>query len=482
MSQDIDIQSANQNGIAAAEIYDASTLQELWDKVCSILKTQIDLETFELWLKPVKPVSYASQGTENEKKKFILQVPNNIFSDWIKENVSDKIEAVLQQLTMCENTLEILIAQDSETVFKEPKPVYKSTQEPISPSLSIEQFNPKYVFETFIEGEANRFAKAAAEGVSKEPGIRFNPLFIYGDVGLGKTHLMHAIGQAICQNHPSARVLYISSEKFINEFINSLRFERPADFRNKYRSLDCLLIDDIQFLMGKGRSEEEFFFTFNTLFDSRKQIVISSDRPPKEMGTLQERLISRFEWGVVADIQPPDLETRIAILRKKAELERIFVPEDVILFIAGQVKSNIRELEGALIRVVAFSSLTGTPLTVDSARATLKDILKQENVERPITIELIQDIVTKHFNIDVKELKSKKRTDAIAWPRQIAMYLARTLTELSTTEIGEFFGGKDHTTVLHACEKVKIKLAESPFISSLINKIMQEIKNENLEA
>jgi len=245
--------------------------------------------------------------------------------------------------------------------------------------------------------------------------------------------------------------------------------------------LDCLLIDDIQFLMGKGRSEEEFFFTFNTLFDSKKQIVISSDRPPKEMGALQERLISRFEWGVVADVQPPDLETRIAILRKKAELEKIFVPEDVILFVASQVKSNIRELEGALIRIAAFASLMSAPLTVDAVRSTLKDILKKEDVDRPISIEIIQEVVAKHFNLEIKELKSKKRTDAIAWPRQITMYLARTLTDLSTTEIGNFFGGKDHTTVLHACEKVKAKLAESPFVSSLVNKITQEIKNENIE-
>ncbi|MBI2119579.1 MAG: chromosomal replication initiator protein DnaA [Elusimicrobia bacterium] len=463
---------------------EALFLQELWEKICNRLKNEMGIESYDLWFKPVKALSFSSD-VPGKKDSLILEAPNKIFSDWIKDHEKSNIESYLKEMFSKELEIEIVLANDEleplpQTNFRE-LPAIQKPKEPYDPSFSVEQFNPKYTFETFVEGETNRFAKAAAEGVSKEPGTRFNPLFIYGDVGLGKTHLMHALGQAIFQHHPKSRVLYISSEKFINEFINSLRFERPADFRNKYRNLDCLLIDDIQFLMGKGRSEEEFFFTFNTLFDSRKQIVISSDRPPKEMGALQERLISRFEWGVVADVQPPDLETRIAILRKKAESEKIFVPEDVILFIASQVKSNIRELEGALIRIAAFASLMSAPLTVDAVRSTLKDILKKEDVDRPISMEIIQEVVAKHFNLEIKELKSKKRTDAIAWPRQITMYLARVLTDLSTTEIGNFFGGKDHTTVLHACEKVKAKLAESPFVSSLVNKITQEIKNENME-
>lgn len=445
--------------------------KELWDMICSDLQSEMNIETFELWIKPVKPLSY-------QNKKLMIEVPNKLFCEWIRTNCQEKIELFLRENFGQESILEILIAQDWNPPPKNPK------NDPPSPaklpeeySSTTDLFNSKYTFETFVEGQSNRFAKAAAEGVSKEPGIRFNPFFLYGGVGLGKTHLMHAITHTIRQNNPSSQVLYITSEKFINEFIDSLRFERPSDFRNKYRKLDCLLIDDIQFLIGKGRSLEEFFNTFNTLFDSKKQIVISSDRPPKELGALQDRLISRFQWGVVADIQPPDLETRIAILRNKAELDKTFVPEDVILFIAGQVRSNIRELEGSLTRIVAYSSLTGTPLTVDSARATLKDILSRNNPDRPISLETIQEVVAKHFNLDLKELRSKRRTDAIAWPRQIAMYITRTLTELSTTEIGESFGGKDHTTVLHACEKVKLKLAENPFISSLVNKITQEIKN-----
>lgn len=479
MNENSDAPAIIENNPLSLEELPSHQPQDLWNKVCLVLKPQMGSDSFDLWLKPIKPLSY-------ENNKFFIEVPNRIFAEWIREHSKERTELVLKEITGYQTSLEIVVSQDLDPALKDPGSVILISQETETvssahPYYVKDQFNPRYSFETFIEGQANRFAKAAAEGVSKEPGVRFNPLFFYGGVGLGKTHLMHAIGHSILKNYPKASVLYITSEKFINEFIDSLRFDRPNDFRNKYRSLDCLLIDDIQFLMGKGRSEEEFFYTFNTLFDSRKQIVISSDRPPKEMGTLQERLTSRFEWGVVADIQPPDLETRIAILRKKAELERIFVPEDVILFVAGQVRSNIRELEGALTRIVAFSSLTGTPLTVDSARSTLKDILNKQEIEQPITMDMIQEVVAKHFNLDLKELKSKRRTDAIAWPRQIGMYLARILTELSTTEIGEYFGGKDHTTVLHACEKVKLKLSENPFVASLVNKITQEIKNENGE-
>jgi chromosomal replication initiator protein len=454
--------------------------KDLWEKIGMVLKSHMSIESFELWVKPIVPVSLLPDENQTERQIFSIEVPNKIFSEWIQQNAAEEIQLILKQLVGTDIALSILVRQDAPAASTQ-RTSFVDIPAPLMEALlpPIDTLNLKYTFETFIEGQTNRFAKAAAEGVAKEPGIRFNPLFIYGGVGLGKTHLMHAISHAIRQNYPKARVLYTSSEKFMNEFINSLRMDRPADFRNKYRNLDCLLIDDIQFLMDKGRSVEEFFFTFNTLFDSRKQIVISSDRAPKEMGSLQDRLVSRFEWGVVADVQPPELETRIAILRKKAELDKIFVPEDVLLFIASQVKSNIRELEGALTRIVAYASLTATPLTVDSARATLKDILKKEELEAPIMMEAIQEVVAKNFNLDVKELKSKRRTDAIAWPRQVAMYLARNLTELSTPEIGEQFGGKDHTTVLHACEKVKLKLAESPFVSSLINKIIQEIKNEN---
>lgn len=472
MNENSELPAATVNPPLTIEESSKLSLVELWNRILLALKPGMNLELFDLWLRPVKPLAYTNN-------KLTIAVSDKFFSDWIRQNSQEKIRTILREISGEESLLEIVIAQELEPTANVTQLL--SCPEPQKPNLSnapMGPFNSRYTFETFVEGQSNRYAKAAAEGIAKEPGRRFNPLFLYGGVGLGKTHLMHALGHTICQNFPGSHVLYISSEKFINDFIDSLRNERPSDFRNKYRNLDCLLVDDIQFLMGKDRSEEEFFHTFNILFDSKKQIVISSDRPPKELGTLQDRLRSRFQSGIVADIQPPDLETRIAILRKKAELDNIFVPEDVILFVASQVRSNIRELEGSLIRIVAYSSLTATPLTVDTARATLKDITV-ENADKPITIDTIQDVVAKHFNLESKELKSKRRTDAIAWPRQIAMYLARTLTELSTTEIGEFFGGKDHTTVLHACEKVKLKLAESPFISSLVNKITQEIKNES---
>jgi chromosomal replication initiator protein len=342
-------------------------------------------------------------------------------------------------------------------------------------AFNEEQFNPKYTFDSFVVGPSNRFVQAAAEAVAKDPGRAYNPLFIYGGVGLGKTHILHAVGHYVRQSRPGARVLYITSERFINEFIDALRFERMKDFRAEYRNLDCLLIDDIQFLVGKENSQEEFFYTFNALYDSRKQIVISSDRSPNET-KVGDRLLSRFEWGVIADIQAPDLETRIAILRKKAATENIFVPDDVILYIASQIRSNIRDLEGSLIRIVAFSSLTGTPLTVDAARETLKDIVSSSESARLILIEDIQEVVAKHFNLDLKDMRSKRRTDAIAFPRQIAMYLARTLTEQSTTEIGDGFGGKDHTAVMHACNKIKTKMSSDPYFTALVNKITQQIK------
>ncbi|HRY30140.1 MAG TPA: chromosomal replication initiator protein DnaA [Elusimicrobiota bacterium] len=446
------------------------TAAELWEDIANSLKTSLKQESFDLWIKPLSPLRW-------ENGLLTLQVPNHFYSDWVKKNCQDAIESALRQASGSEAAIAFEFAQEIETILKQevarvdPVPMPRAEN-----AFTEEQFNPKYTFDTFVVGPSNRFAQAAAEAVAKDPGRAYNPLFIYGGVGLGKTHILHAIGHHIRSSRPNARVLYISSEKFINEFIDAIRFERMKDFRAKYRSLDCLLIDDIQSLVGKDNSQEEFFYTFNSLYETQKQIVVCSDRSPKET-RVEDRLRSRFEWGVIADIQAPDLETRIAILRKKASAERIFVPDDVILYIASQIRSNIRELEGSLIRIVAFSSLTGTPLTVDSARETLKDIVSAAEAVRPITIELIQEVVAKHFNLDIKDMRSKRRTDAIAFPRQIAMYLARTLTECSTTEIGENFGGKDHTTVMHACNKIKSKMSSDPYFLALVNKITQHIKN-----
>lgn len=450
--------------------------EELWKKVVENLHEQLPHEAFNLWIQPLKPISLA-------EGRLTVQVPNKYFSDWLKTHQKENIETILSQQLSQEVKLDFQEIQDLTSILKKVEDI----QEPIGVSQPVkvlpdEQFSLKYTFDRFVVGTSNRFAHASCEAVAKDPGRQFNPLFIYGGVGLGKTHLLHAIGNHIRKINPTQRVLYVTSEKFINEFIDSLRFEKPASFRNKYRNLDCLLIDDIQFLVGKQRSQEEFFYTFNTLYDSRKQVVITSDRPPKELPTLEPRLISRFEWGVIADIQPPDLETRIAILRKKAEEERIYIPDDVVLYIATQIKSNIRELEGSLLRITAFSAFTGTPLTVDSVQKILKDVVMPPDGAVSITIERIQKVVARHFNLDIKDMKSKRRTDAVAFPRQIAMYFARTLTDaFSTTEIGEAFGGKDHTTVMHACNKIKTRMATDPYFVAKMNQISQHIRSEKDE-
>ncbi len=448
----------------------SETAENIWSGVLERLKPQLKDEIFNLWVKPLKAQQWDSD-------LLTLQVPNRFFSEWVKKNCQRQIEDALKEILGRDATLGFETGLEIEPILEREEVRAEPIASPKTENhFTGEQFNPKYTFESFVVGPSNRFAQAAAMAVAKDPGRAYNPLFLYGGVGLGKTHILHATGHAIRQNNPGAKVLYITSERFINEFIDAIRFDKMKDFREKYRNLDCLLIDDIQSLMGKENSQEEFFYTFNSLYDSRKQIIISSDRTPGET-KVSARLVSRFEWGVVADIQAPDLETRIAILRKKAATENIFVPDDVILYIASQIRSNIRELEGSLIRIVAFSSLTGTPLTIDSARETLKDIVTANEASRPIRVEDIQEVVANHFNLDLRDMKSKRRTDAIAFPRQIAMYLARTLTECSTTELGEQFGGKDHTTVMHACNKIKGKMTSDPYFTALLNKITQQIKN-----
>ncbi len=451
--------------------------EELWECVLADLKPELKDETFDLWLKPLKASRF-------DGGVFVLRVPNRFFSDWIKAHYQTRIEQVLSHTADAPVRLAFDIQAD-DTVMA-PAPVYRPMPDarPAAPSkhsLFTEDFRleSKYAFNNFIVGPSNRFAEAAAEAVARDPGRTYNPLFIYGGVGLGKTHLLHSIARQVTANNPQARVAYVPSERFINEFIDAIRFERMKEFRAKYRSLDCLLIDDIQFLMGKDSSQEEFFYTFNSLYDTRKQIVICSDRPPKET-LVGDRLVSRFEWGVIADIQPPDLETRIAILRKKTDETGLQCPEDVVLFVATHIKTNIRELEGSITRIIAYASLTGSPLTVDTARKVLKDILSAPEHATQITTDQVQKVVARHFNLDLRDMKSKRRTDAIAFPRQVAMYLARTLTELSTIEIGVAFGGKDHTTVMHACNKIKNKLSGDPYFVALVNKITQDVREESL--
>jgi len=454
------------------------TIEDLWEDVLAVLKPEIDAESYDLWFRPMRALAL-------EGSRFVVQIPNAFFADWMREHYQNRLEALLlqhsgQPLSLTYNILkpvEELIKVTTTSFPARPAYVPPPSAAPALPPIQETFLNPRYTFDSFVIGHSNRFAQAASQAVSKDPGKAYNPLFLYGGVGLGKTHLMHAIGNHMLKVNPQARVVYTTSEKFINEFIDSLRYEKMPQFRQRYRNLDCLLIDDIQFFVNKESSQEEFFYTFNSLYDSRKQIIICSDRPPKEIPTLQERLITRFEWGVIADVQAPELETRIAILRKKAEAENLFVPDDVILFIATHVRSNIRELEGSLIRVVAHASLTGVPLTMDSATQVLRDVMAKEEAAAPVSVEKIQETVARHYHMDVHDMKSKRRTDAIAFPRQIAMYLTRTLTDQSTTQIGDAFGGKDHTTVMHACQKIKQRLETDPFFTALVNKIMQDVRS-----
>ena len=335
--------------------------------------------------------------------------------------------------------------------------------------------NPKYTFDSFVTGSSNRFAHAAALAVAEAPGKVYNPFFIYGGVGLGKTHLMHAIGNRVLHNHPEMRVLYVSSEQFTNEIIRSIQEGTAELFRQKYRSIGVLLVDDIQFLSGKQSTQEEFFHTFNTLHDAQKQIILSSDRPPREVQKLEDRLRSRFEWGLITDIQAPDLETRIAILNKKATIDHYSVPNDVLVYIASRIDSNIRELEGALTRVVAYASLIGRPVTTELVAEALKDVFPN-NKTREITLEVIQEIVSSYFKIRIEDLHSKKRSRPIAYPRQIAMYLCRELTDTSLPQIGNFFGGRDHTTVLHAYDKITRERQRDMKLNAIINELIERLQ------
>lgn len=445
---------------------------ELWRGALDRLRTEVGDANMDLWFNPksVEPVAL-------EDGLLCLRVPNKFFVEWIKDHYQRKIEACLATMVGSVVSLEYRVAKNVDQFSPAPDPIAVA---PPQTEFAFNELNPRYTYDTFVVGPSNRLAHATAGAVSKSPGKQYNPFFLYGGVGLGKTHLMHAIGQALRKKCTRARVLYITSEQFVNEFINSLRDGKPDAFRSKYRNLDCLLIDDIQFLIGKGRSEEEFFHTYNALFDSRKQIVITSDRAPKEMAPAEARLISRFEWGMVADIKPPDLETRIAILRKKADAEQLMVPDDVILFLASAFKTNIRELEGNLIRLSALASLTGAHLTVDLAKEALKDALSADSAD-PVRIETIQRVVAQKYSLDVKELKSHSRTREIVFPRQVAIYLASKLTDMSTTEIGKAFGGRDHTTVIHARDKIA-KMLEGDFLFvELVNRLAEQIKSvENL--
>jgi len=404
--------------------------------------------------------------------------------DWVEARHLEDVRNIVLDEIPAATDVELVVAGENT---RRPRPAVRTPSTATNGAYTLGDssrdrlagapLNPRYTFDTFVVGPSNRFAQAASLAVAEDPAGAYNPLFLYGGVGLGKTHLMQAIAHYVREHHRGLYVVYVSSETFTNDLINALQRRSMAEFRRKYRNVDLLLIDDIQFVAGKEQTQEEFFHTFNALYEAAKQIVISSDRPPKEIPTLEERLRSRFEWGLTTDIQPPDLETRMAILSKKASVEGIELPSDTIFYIASEIQSNIRELEGALIRVIAYAALQNSPPTPEIAAEALKDIVSSRKT-RVITIEAIQAAVAAHYGVSVEELKAKKRTRTVTLPRQVAMYLCRELTDASLPRIGQEFGGRDHTTVIHAFEKIREEAEKNPVLAETIKEISEKIKNQ----
>jgi chromosomal replication initiator protein len=439
------------------------SLTELWEEVLNLIKVELTEVSFNTWLKTINPISLSDD-------EIILAAPNDFTKGILEGRYLNLIKNAIKEVSKKDYKINFIVPGEEINTIKMSQNEKKEME-----SEFKTQLNPKYTFSTFVTGKSNEFAHAASLAVAEAPAQAYNPLFVYGGVGLGKTHLMHAIGHYILTQNPKAKVVYVSSEKFTNELINSIREYRNEEFRNKYRNVDVLLVDDIQFIAGKEGTQEEFFHTFNALHEANKQIIISSDRPPKEIPTLEDRLRSRFEWGLITDIQPPDFETRIAILKKKANIENLTIPDEVFHLIANNIQSNIRELEGALIKIVAYSSLTGKSITEELAQEALKDLVNT-NKKKEITVDLIKDIVSKEFNIRIDDFDSKKRTREIAFPRQVAMYLTRELTDLSLPKIGDEFGGRDHTTVIHAYDKVTNDMKNDMSLKIKIEKIIEELK------
>jgi chromosomal replication initiator protein len=428
----------------------------LWEQILSKVESKVNRHSFNTWFRPTRLLHETGQT-------LAIQVPNAHFRDWLTKHYAGVIHESLDELDR----------RDLEVVFEATSaPAETSSDRAAAPAPGEAEptprppLIPKYTFDSFVVGASNQFAHAAARAVAEAPSRAYNPLFIYGGVGLGKTHLLHAIGHQILRQNLSCRLVYISAEKFMNDLINAIRYDRILEFREKHRSIDVLLVDDIQFIAGKERTQEEFFHTFNALYDAQKQIVISSDSPPREIPTLEERLHSRFEWGLTADIQAPDLETKVAILRKKAEAERVEIPDNVAIFIASKIKSNIRELEGSLIRLIAYSSLTARPIDLPLVQEVLRDLLARD--ERTVTLDMIQKFVADRYNLKLSDLKARNNSKSVALPRQIAMYLAKALTSSSLPDIGKSFGGKHHSTVIHSIRKIEsMRKADADFDSLL---------------
>jgi len=439
---------------------------KVWQRAADSLKEKLGSAAFEAWILPLKPKLA-------DKCSLILEAPDGFFKDWVGKYYQQSIQEAIQEAAQEKITVTLGLSRETQKdTTSNPIEVPKKIGEETRDSL---QLNSRYTFENFVIGSSNRHAHAYCLAVAESPAKAYNPLFIYGGVGLGKTHLLQAVcHQLRGKSQKNLKIHYLSSERFTNELIDAIQHRSTAAFRQKYRNMDMLVIDDIHFIAGKESTQEEFFHTFNTLYDAHKQIVISSDRPPKEIANLEEKLVSRFSWGLTTDIQPPDVETRVAILKKKIEREPVAVPDDVIFFIAQLIKTNIRELEGALIRTIAYSLLEEKPITLELTREVLRDLLREP--KKLITVDFIQRCVTEEFGISLLDLKTRRRNKNIVLPRQVAMYLSRELTDLSLPEIGNCFGGKDHTTVLHSYNKIKEGLIDNELLKERVHKIIQVIK------
>ncbi len=437
----------------------------IWTEILGRVEAKVNRHSFYTWFKPTLFV-------DQDQQDVTVRVPNGLFRDWLTKHYSGVIAEAVRELD--QEGLQISFVIDGEQSAKPaPKALPPSTQvaETKLPPPRPRGLNPRYVFDSFVVGPSNQFAHAASLAVAEAPSRSYNPLFLYGGVGLGKTHLMHAIGQYLLDQLPDLKLTYISSERFMNEMINAVRYDRILEFRERYRTIDILLVDDIQFLAGKEGTQTEFFHTFNSLYDAQKQIVISSDCPPNEIPSLEERLRSRFKWGLIADIQPPDLETKVAILKKKAEGEAVPLPDDVALYIAGKIKSNVRELEGSLIRLIAYASLTGTAISLPLAQEVLRDILGGD--DQNVTIEMVQKFIANYYQLKIVDLKSRNNSKAITLPRQIAMYLSKSLTNHSLPQIGKSFGGKHHSTVIHSIKKIENLCKRDREFHTLINSFLE---------
>ena len=439
----------------------------LWDEILARIETKVNRHSFYTWFRPTSFVS-------DSRSSVTVRVPNTLFKDWLTKHYSVVLSEALAEVRRAGASL-VFVAEGAVIPTSLPEPPPAPGDELDAPvettAVAPGGLNQRYTFDTFIVGPSNQFAHAACRAVAEAPSRSYNPLFIYGGVGLGKTHLMHAIGQYLLEHNRGLKLTYISSERFMNEMINALRYDRILDFRERYRSVDVLLVDDIQFVSGKEGTQTEFFHTFNALYDAQKQIVLSSDHPPHEIPALEERLRSRFEWGLIADIQPPDIETRVAILKRKAEAEAVPLPDSVAMYIAGRIKSNIRELEGSLIRLIAYASLTGREISLELTQEVLKNVIDQE--AKAVTIETIQRFVSDYYQLKIAELKSRNNSKSIAMPRQVAMYMCKSLTHASLPEIGRSFGGKHHSTVIHSIKKVEELRKKDEDFNSLISNFLE---------